>query len=610
MNHSRITIAIVTIAVVLAGLAVPAGAASSSQVTAKDLSDPAISGEWLPPFSEGGLFDERPPETREESKLLPTAASIAMSPAGTIIYWNGTEGYEDNSESIGWNVPEGRNRSRILDLRRYVQGQAPRPTWWTPSQETGIGGDLFCSDLRNLADGRLLVVGGLKYTNEDENLGLPGGRGRTESWGVEDARIYDPETGTWIEAEPMHYKRWYPSLITLADGKMLVAGGVERAVYNDKGHYVNETETFDPKTGHWTENGEPGKTALPYYARLHLMPSGKVFYAASGQMWGPVGPTLDMAEWNKQKLYDPQTRSWTEAGLAPLGARSGAFSVMLPLKPPYDEAQIVMGGGTLGPATPGSYVANDITELLTVTGDSIEREVGPPLNNRRWFSSGIVLPSGEVIALNGGDRDETVFPGVTNGIRQAEMFDGDRWVPLAAGSRDRLYHNTAILLGDGSILVGGHSPIGFTPLYLTPDNYTKGAFASTLKDPSFEIFKPPYLFRGDRPRVVQVQSGIAHGEKFKITTPDADRITSVVLSRLPSVTHLADVDQRTIELEFTKTSDGMIEATIPNNSAVALAGHYYLFLMADNGQGPTPSRAAIVQVGETDHSAAKMPFGH
>lgn len=86
-------------------------------------------------------------------------------------------------------------------------------------------------------------------------------------------------------------------------------------------------------------------------------------------------------------------------------------------------------------------------------------------------------------------------------------------------------------------------------------------------------------------------------------------ITSVVLSRLPSVTHLADVDQRTIELEFTKSSDGTIDATIPENKAVALPGHYYLFLMTDNGQGPTPSRAAIVQIGETDHARAAMPFG-
>jgi hypothetical protein len=202
-----------------------------------------------------------------------------------------------------------------------------------------------------------------------------------------------------------------------------------------------------------------------------------------------------------------------------------------------------------------------------------------------------------------------MFMGVAKAVRQAEMFDGEKWVQLAASGRDRIYHHTAVLLGDGSILVGGHAPLGFTAAALAPDNYTHGSFASTLRDPSFEVFKPPYLFRGDRPRLTKVQVGIARDETFKITTPDASRITSVVLSRLPSVTHLAEVDHRTIELPFTRTGRRTLSATVPDNPAVALDGHYYLFLITDNGQGPTPSKAAIVQVGRTDFKPAALPFG-
>lgn len=594
------SISLIVTMMVLGGLMAPAAAS----LDAASASNPGLTGEWSAPFSEGGMFDEGPPSTKEEAAMLPTAVSIAVSPDGTIIYWNGLEGYENVDVSAGWRAPEEKNRTRILDLRSYLTGKAPRASWRTPSQETGIGGDLFCSDLRNLPDGRLLAVGGTEY-----GKGFPAEGLFTDAFGIADARIYDPESGSWTEAEPMHHRRWYPSLISLADGKMLVAGGVERVAWNDRGYYVNETETFDPATGRWTDNGGSGKTALPFYARLHLLPNGKVFYDASGQMWGPWGSTADMAEWNKQKLYDPATNSWTEAGVAPFGARSGTFSAILPLKPPYEKTEIVIGGGTFGPATPGSYVANALTELVTVEGDSIDREIGPSLNNRRWFSSGVVLPSGEVIALSGGDRDDNIFPGTTGAVRQAEMFDGRRWLPLASAARDRVYHSSAILLGDGSILVGGHAPVYFTPFGFPSNGSLGGIFSSNFRDPSFEIFKPPYLFRGPRPRLTQVQSGIAHGETFKIATPDAARITSVVLSRLPSVTHLADVDQRTIELEFTKTSNGTIEATTPESRAVALSGHYYLFLMADNGQGPTPSRAAIVQVGQSDNSQAALPFG-
>lgn len=593
-------VSLVAAALVVGGTIAPAAASHAAVLPSK----PGVAGSWSAPFSEGGLFDERPPSTKEEAAMLPTAVSIAVSPDGTIIYWNGTEGYENVELSVGWRAPQEKNRTRILDLRSYLVGVATNPSWRTPRQETGIGGDLFCSDLRNLSDGRLLAVGGTEYGKGFPTEGL-----FTDAFGIADARIYDPEKGTWTQAEPMHHRRWYPSLISLPDGKMLVAGGVERVTWNDRAFYVNETETFDPSSGRWTENGGSGKTALPFYARLHLLPNGKVFYDSSGQMWGPWGSTADMSEWNKQKIYDPATRSWSEAGVAPLGARSGTFSAMLPLKPPYEKAEIVIGGGTLAPATPGSYVANDITELVTVKGDSVTREMGPSLNNRRWFSSGVVLPSGEVIALSGGDRDDNIFPGTTGAVRQAEMFDGHTWVPLASAGRDRLYHSSAILLGDGSILVGGHAPVYFTPFGFPHSDSLGGVFSSNFRDPSFEIFKPPYLFRGPRPRLTQVQSGIAHGETFKITTPDATKVTSVVLSRLPSVTHLADVDQRTIELEFTKTGNGTLEATIPDNRAVSLSGHYYLFLMADNGQGPTPSRAAIVQVGQTNNSQARLPFG-
>ena len=582
----------------------------SSVLAAVHPADPAVFGLWTPPFSEGGVFDDAPPMTKDEAARLPAASSVAVSPDGTVIYWNGFEGSEHLGPGFS-GMQDVASRTRILDVRSFLAGTADQPTWIVPIQERAIGGDLFCSDLRNLPDGRLLVVGGMRRENLDGDANLPGGFGRPELWGLKSSRFYDPRTQTWADAAPMNYQRWYPSLVSLPSGKMLVAGGVDGAMwYWTRGpRFINQTETFDPASGRWTENGRSGEAVLPYYARLHLLPTGEVFYDASGQMWGPGGSTDDMLGWSIQKSYDPEANEWTEHGLAPFGARNGSFSAMLPLKPPYDRARILIAGGTLGATSPPSNVALDLTELVEVGDGSVERTVGPSLTIPRWHSSPVVLPSGEVIAVNGGDRDDTLAPGTTSAVRQAEMFDGVRWVPLASATRERIYHSSAILLGDGSILVGGHAPLP-TLLFGPGNNDTfDDVFTSNFRDPSFEIFRPPYLFRGQRPRITAVRSGIALGDTFEIATPDAARVTSVVLSRLPAVTHISDSDQRTIELEFTPKSPGLIEARVPDDSAVALPGHYYLFLMSDNGQGPTPSRAAIVRIGETDYSDAPLPFG-
>lgn len=58
-----------------------------------------------------------------------------------------------------------------------------------------------------------------------------------------------------------------------------------------------------------------------------------------------------------------------------------------------------------------------------------------------WYSSGVVLPTGEVVALSGADKDEVVEPGLENAIRRAELWDPatEKGSPLAAGVRDRTY---------------------------------------------------------------------------------------------------------------------------------------------------------------------------
>ena len=65
------------------------------------------------------------------------------------------------------------------------------------------------------------------------------------------------------------------------------------------------------------------------------------------------------------------------------------------------------------------------------------------------------------MSFSGSDRDEVLLPGTGEPVTTPELFDPvtETWRPLAPQNRPRTYHNTAMLLPDGRVLVGGHAPI-------------------------------------------------------------------------------------------------------------------------------------------------------
>lgn len=594
--------------------------------------DPASVGEWLPAFSEGGLFDANPPASRAESAILPTAVSAVVLPDGRILYWNGAEGIESADLTFALQRPNPEeSRSRVLDLSSYfLTGDTSGAAWTVPTPENGGGGDMFCADQRLLADGRVVVAGGSDWVNEDEDLGLPNGLGRTDINGRRNTRFFAPHGGeghdidVWTQGPSMNRGRWYPAVITLPDGRLLAMSGVEKLVYNSSATEspsgsplpvnVHETEIFDPTHPElgWQTTGPSGEMRLPLFPRVHLLPDGTVYYGGMGQMWSPFGEDPEQLDWMHQRTYDPIENEWHDLGMPLVGARSSGFSVMLPLRPvpwgDYLSATVLMAGGTLG-VTPSSYVGLRLSETARFDNlygggtASPHREIGRPMVNRRWFSSGVVLPSGEVIAFSGADRDEVMDPGTEIPVRQAEMYDPRtrEWTALSSASRDRTYHNSAVLLRDGSVLVGGHAPI--PAHYGASANHLGPPFANNFKDPSFQIFRPPYLYRGPRPTITEAPDAVPTQGTFSLTVPVADATNPgfhVVLSRLPATTHVTDADQRTVYLRpnhwATHGHHTTYEMAMPGAN-ITPPGYYYLFVMRDNGRGPTPSMAEIVRVG-------------
>jgi hypothetical protein len=632
------------------GLAVAVLVVAALAMGSAHAANPAKVGAWTSPFEEGGAAVPRC-TTGADGRIIckPTAVSSAILPNGKVLYLNGLESTENIRYQNGSELsPESRNSSsRVLDV---LDGT---PSWSTPTPHDGgasnpnikpgakgtddpqgmlgvpgkpgdglagsfwgmLGlppgsstsppddiqnndGDMFCTDVAQLADGRILIAGGTDWYNEpavmDRDSGDPDDVGFVELEGLRNARIFDPATNTYSQAGHMKFGRWYPSLVTLADGKVLVASGVTKLVKSMQGSQVRRTETFNPATGQWTENytGPESENSLPLYPRLNLMPNGKIFYAGAGQTWGPAGQAVDEIFFAFQQFFDPATGKWEMLGPAALGARGGAAQAMLPLNPPYDKGSVLIFGGTLG-APPSSYIAVPISEVVTVTNSgTVTSERTGDLKNARWFPSSVGLPDGTILALSGGNRDEVIFPGTEQAVRTAELYDpaAGTWKKLASGARDRTYHNSAVLLPDGRVLVGGHSP---GPWYDAHHDFLPGVLANRDKDPSFEVFSPPYLFKpGGRPVISGAQRGIKWGTSFTISTPNAANIDQVVLSRLPSPQHVTDSDARTIRLAFTKGT-GTLTATPPPDGVIAPPGYYYLFIL----KGGVPSVARIVKVG-------------
>lgn len=563
------------------GLAAPSSARTGT---------PDNAGEWTRPFEEDAGVPRCQSASSGSRLCKPVAQAAAVLPDGRVVYFEGVESYGGGRGS-GSPEPSGAGHSRALDLRtgeaqfarpelRLDESAHPGPgdssedapgapglpkSFVLPEMGGDPGGSvdtspdegvLFCSDLTTLSDGRVLVAGG------NGPAGPPGRGGEVPNAGLvegrQSARLYDWRTDTWRSAAAMNHPRHYPGVVELADGKVLVAGGVSRAISGTESLGVRRTETYDPAADSWTENhtGPESETALPLQPRLFLAPNGKVFYNGVGELWGSAGQGVDQALYGMQRFFDPRTKQWEAVGPSPYGARSDAFEIPLMLDPPYDQMTLLTVGGTLG------GVGGAGMHLATVT--TVDR-LGNFFANRtaemrhpRWSPSGVLLPDGGVFVVGGAYKDEVTSPGVP--VTAPELYNPYKgeWREMADQARDRTYHHSALLLPDMRVLVGGHAPA------VTAAG-AEGAqlFSAGEPDASFEIWSPPYLYRGDRPKITRVQAGIAFGQRFPLGTPEAGDIEAVVLLRTPSPQHGSDSDQRGLLLEFERTGSTMLTVKAP-----------------------------------------------
>jgi Concanavalin A-like lectin/glucanases superfamily/Domain of unknown function (DUF1929)/Bacterial Ig domain/Galactose oxidase, central domain len=255
----------------------------------------------------------------------------------------------------------------------------------------------------------------------------------------------------------------------------------------------------------------------------------------------------------------------------------------------YRPGKILKSGTWADPDFPNLAVTNQ-AQTIDMTQPSPSWQTVAPMHNPRAYHTLTSLPDGTVLATGGSTASDGLNG--SHAVLSAELWDPDTnvWKEMATGQRPRLYHSSAVLLPDATVLLAGG-----------------GAFGAAQNETNAEIFSPPYLFKGPRPVISSAPGILRHGQGFSVQTPDASRIQKVALMRMGSVTHNFDMDQRFIPLSYTAGS-GTLNVQGPANANVAPPGRYMLFILDDKG---VPSVASLLAVERppADSSPPTQPGG-
>jgi galactose oxidase-like protein/chitobiase/beta-hexosaminidase-like protein/Big-like domain-containing protein/Kelch motif protein len=415
------------------------------------------------------------------------------------------------------------------------------PLLWDPvtsgftTVPTNDGANIFCSGHVQMADGRIIVVGGHVTTD----TGLPV------------AHVFNTATSTWSSLPNMSFARWYPTATTLADGRILATAGE----INCRSCDAVTPEIYDPSTNQWTTLSLASQDTL-YYPHMFVLPDGRMLATGSSEAAVPT------------RALDIPTQTWTTIDARLLEGGSSAM---------YLPGKIIKNGTSRLPDLTTPQASSLITYVIDMTQASPAWTQVGSMAFPRAYHYLTVLPDGDVLVTGGGITSDPV--GLAGSVLPAELWSAttQTWRTLSSMHSGRLYHSTTILLPDARVLIAGG-----------------GRFYGVV-DPtdqlSAEIFSPPYLFKGPRPTIASAPSALQYGQSFTVQTPDAARIAKVSLVRLGASTHGFNQNQRFLPLTFTQNT-GSLSVTAPANSNLAPPGDYMLFLVDTNG---VPSVAKMVR---------------
>jgi len=493
------------------------------------------------------------------------AIHAALLPTGKIFYLAGS-GYHPTRKN-------GPFEARILDL-----GTGAEKNFTTSD-------DLFCVGITSLKNGNLILAGGtLMYDTDPDNCSA-------EFHGLKTVYELDVQNENLNWVASMAHGRWYPTLVTLTDGKVLIINGLDEygsfnrllEIYDP----ISKTCTrrFDPNTstsycvGYGAVGICPGAGAPCYggtlngvapnvgiYPRMHVMPKGLIL---------SCGHQVNVWAWN------PTTSHWALLTQTSTYRHYGT-SFLLPLHNVSTErGKILLVGGsptTIDYATTSAEILD--FDLGTETTPVLRQTA--PTTYRRKYLAPVILPNGKCAIFGGSQL------GVTDPVLVPEIFDPgtETWESLPSATVPRVYHQVSLLLPDGRV-------------------WTAGSTASVnMEELRTEIYSPSYLFQGPRPIISGSPIVGNYGGTITIPTNDPLAVTSVSLLRLMATTHHYDANQRLVWLQILNKTSNSVTVSAPLNANIAPPGYYMIHILTTLG---VPSVAKIIAIPGTQGGDTTPP---
>lgn len=281
----------------------------------------------------------------------------------------------------------------------------PRTRMWSSAGLLSTPRSLHTATL--LKNGKVLIVGGSQV--DSFSLGS-----------LASAELYDPQTNSWALAASMHTPRSYHTASLLADGRVLVVGGIEAS--NDvTGKVLASAELYDPATNTWT-TAAPMRVARARHAAILLADHRVLVIGGNDVAYSAFSNYFATAE-----LYDPTRQSWSPAGSMNY-ARTFPTGTVLP-----DGRVLVVGDAGVNERT---------------------AEIFDPRNERWSLAPDPGVGRAEHVAVRLRNGAVLVAGGI--GETSAQLFDWRRNAWSNAGAMAVIRANaTATVLDNGQVLVTG-----------------------------------------------------------------------------------------------------------------------------------------------------------